>query len=72
MSYVSYKDGKMDTVWDFECPECGGMWNNESDPIEEGEEAEEECPGCDKTLIVTAHYSVDYELRVKEPPSEAK
>lgn len=62
MSFL-HEDG---TTWDFECPECGDMWNNEGDPIGEGDEAEEECPGCEKTLLVTVSYSVDYELRVKD------
>lgn len=72
MSYTEYKDGKYVASWDFECPACGNMWNNESDPIGEGEEAEEECPGCKAELTVTAHYSVDYELTVKAKPEAGR
>lgn len=71
MSYPVYKDGRLDTVWDFECPLCDAHWNNEGDPIGEGEESDEECPGCEAQLVVTASYSVDYELNVK-PDTKAQ
>lgn len=60
--------------WDFECPSCGAYWDNGGDPIHEGDEVEEECPKCEKILLVTASWSVDYELRVKpeEDPCPAK
>jgi hypothetical protein len=56
------------TVWDFECPLCEAQWNNEGDPIPEGKEACEQCPNtkCSAELLVTASWSVDYELRVDE------
>ena len=56
-------------VWDFECPLCGDQWNHEGDPFEQEEAREEECPGCDKTLEITASYSVEYTL---EPKSEGR
>lgn len=65
VSIQEYKDGKYIASWDFECPLCGDMWNNEGDPFHEGEECEEECPGCEAVLLVTASYSVDYEVNVK-------
>lgn len=65
MSIPQYKDGKYIASWDFECPLCFALWNNESDPIGEGEEAEEDCPKCGAELIITASYSVDYDVNVR-------
>lgn len=65
MSIPEYKDGKYITSWDFECPLCAAMWNNEGDPIAEGDESDEECPKCHAELVVTASWSVDYEVNVK-------
>lgn len=64
MSIPEYKDGKYIASWDFECPLCGVMWNNEGDPIGE-EEVDEECPGCGANLVVSASYSVEYYVNVK-------
>lgn len=69
MSIPEYKDGKYVASWDFECPLCGDMWNNEGEPFGEGDEADEECPGCGAELTVTASYSVDYEVNVKPKPA---
>lgn len=46
-----------------ECPYCHeeftqGDYNG--DPLSEGEEVEIECPKCDKEIIISATYSVDY------------
>jgi hypothetical protein len=73
VSYTQYKNGEYVTSWDFECPECSAQWNNE-DPAsgDGGGEFEEECPGCHKVLLVTAEYSVDYDLRVKEPVPQSQ
>ena len=72
MSIPEYKDGKYITSWDFECPLCQAMWNNEGDPIGEGDEADEECPKCKAELVVTASWSVDYEVNVKPAPSKSE
>jgi hypothetical protein len=55
------------TSWDFECPKCNAQWNNEGDSYSDGDEVEEQCPKCDVALLVTATYSVDYDVRLKEP-----
>lgn len=72
MSFDSYKDGEYESSWDFQCPECGVFWNNEGDPITSHGEVEDECPGCHRILLISAEYSVDYELRMKEPYSTGK
>lgn len=67
MSIPEYKDGKYIASWDFECPLCGAMWDNDGDPYGEGDQEEVECPKCEAILLVTASYSVDYEIEVKTP-----
>lgn len=69
MSIPEYKNGEYVASWDFQCPLCQAMWNNEGDPIGEGEEADEQCPRCGADLVVTASYSVNYDVNVKPPTS---
>jgi transcription elongation factor Elf1 len=72
MSIPEYRDGKYLASWDFECPLCQAMWNNDGDPMGEGEDMDEDCPGCGAELIVTCSYSVDYDVNVKLKPTEVK
>lgn len=73
MSTAIYKDNKFVGYSDFECPLCGELWDNSGDPYEQEEEVEEECPKCKATLIITATYSVSYDVVAKDSPeSEAQ
>ena len=65
MSVAEYKDGTFVAYWDFECPLCFHKWDNDGDPIPEDGEVEEQCPKCKAELLITACYSVDYEVNVK-------
>lgn len=67
MSIPEYKDGQYVASWDFQCPACGDLWNNDGDPYHEGEQYSEECPGCGVGLIITASYYVDYEVELDKP-----
>lgn len=71
MSIPEYKDGKFIRSWDFECPLCFNLWDNDGDPIHEGDEVETECPGCEAVLVITASYRVDYDVNVKPKQQES-
>ena len=66
MSVPEYKKGQFVRSWDFECPSCGKLWDNHGDYMEQDESIEEECPGCEKMMVITASYSVDYDVVEKD------
>ena len=69
MSVPEYKDGRYVASWDYECPLCHAMWNNEGDPLRAGIEIEEECPKCHAALLISAEWNVDYTVNVKPVPA---
>ena len=70
MSIPEYKDGKYIASWDFECPLCAAMWNNEGDNMEQDEQEEAECPKCGAELLITAEWEVNYTVNIATPAAQ--
>ena len=45
---------------DITCPYCECGFEYQGDGVDNNEYFEEECPGCEKSFMVQAEYSVDY------------
>lgn len=56
---------------DIVCPYCDHEFKDSWDislDFEDGDKTEEECPDCDKTVVITVHRDVTYTTENKEAP----